>query len=105
MPQPLTIRPDKTSPKPAEEPAEPAASAPAPKAAAPAAAAGGKKVAGKAGGKKAAAKPIKEAMTEDIIPALKTALGKEDGLSSLELTFADNTVSERRGRAAVETLQ
>ena len=91
MPQPLTIRPDKSPSKPAEEPAEPAASAPAPKAAAPAAAAGGKKAAGK----KAAAKPIKEAMTEDIIPALRAALGKEDGVSSLELTFADNTVSGR----------
>ena len=96
------VRPDKTPNKPAEEPAPTPA---APAAPAAAAAAGGKKVAGKAGGKKAAAKPITEAMTEDIIPALKTALGKEDGVSSLELTFADNTVSARRGSAPVQALQ
>ena len=95
------VRPDKTPNKPAEEPAPTPA---APAAPAAAAAAGGKKVAGKAGGKKAAAKPITEAMTEDIIPALKTALGKEDGVSSLELTFADNTVSARRGSAPVQAL-
>lgn len=48
------------------------------------------KGAAKKGAKKAAAKPIRAAMEEDIIPLLTTALGKEEGLSELELSFDED---------------
>lgn len=46
----------------------------------------------KAAGKKAAAKPIEAAMKEDIVPPLMEILGKEEGISSLQLSFENNTL-------------
>eukprot|EP00271_Cylindrocystis_brebissonii_P009890 TRINITY_DN2546_c0_g1_i2.p1 TRINITY_DN2546_c0_g1~~TRINITY_DN2546_c0_g1_i2.p1 ORF type:complete len:317 (+),score=66.10 TRINITY_DN2546_c0_g1_i2:255-1205(+) len=72
------VKPEKKEERKSVAPAAAAAAAPA------------AKPAGKAAGKKAAAKNIKLAMEEDIVPLLTSTLEKEKGLSELRVYFEDN---------------
>lgn len=89
-PKPKVAASKKAAPSDAAE-ANPnvAASPPKPKAAA----AGGKKAA------KAVAKPLLETMVEDVIPQLTTFFKKEEGVSDVDLVFADNQVHMQNARS------
>jgi len=76
--------PKEAEPKPSDKP-KVAGSPPKPKVAA---AGGAKKAA------KAVAKPLPEAMAEDIVPKLTAYFEKEKGISDVEIKFDDNQVFE-----------
>lgn len=90
-PKPKVAASKKAAPKSDAAEANPsvAASPPKPKAAA----AGGKKAA------KAVAKPLLETMVEDVIPQLTTFFKKEEGVSDVDLVFADNQVHMQNPRS------